>query len=236
VLAGGYEHTQDDGQTILYTGQGGREELSGQQISHQTLTRGNLALACNKLLGLPVRVIRGAKLHSPHAPDFGYRYDGLYRVDDYWRERGPSGFLLWRFRLVKLLETPARGDRTASGQEQMLLRIVHETESGRQVKALYHYRCQICRILLKAPAGPYAESAYIRPCEAPHNGPDALDNLLCLCPNHHMLFTLGGMAIADDFTLLGYEGHLWVDFRHRLNLEHLRYHRTHYWVDPSAEP
>lgn len=235
VLAGGYENTEDYGQEILYTGQGGREELSEQQISHQELTRGNLALACNKLLGLPVRVIRGARLGSPHAPAFGYRYDGLYRVADYWRERGRSGFILWRFRLVKLSETLAQTNCLASEQGQVLLRIVHETETGRQVKALYHYRCQICRILLKGPAGPYAEAAYIRPRETPHNGPDALDNLLCLCPNHQVLFTLGGVAIADNFTLIGQEGRLWVDFRHRININHLRYHRTHYWVDPSEE-
>jgi putative restriction endonuclease len=117
----------------------------------------------------------------------------------------------------------------------MLLRVIHETETGRQVKALYHYRCQICRLLLKGPAGPYAEAVYIRPCEAPHNGPDALDNLLCLCPNHHVLFTLGGIAVADDFALLGQAGCLWVDFRHRISLDHLRYHRTHYWIDPSEE-
>jgi putative restriction endonuclease len=66
------------------------------------LTRGNLALATNKLLGLPVRVVRGARHHSRYSPSVGYRYDGLYAVDDYWRERGRSGFRIWRFRLVKL--------------------------------------------------------------------------------------------------------------------------------------
>jgi putative restriction endonuclease len=235
VLAGEYENTEDHGQEILYTGQGGREESSGQQISHQELTRGNLALACNKLLGLPVRVVRGARLGSIHAPACGYRYEGLYRVADYWRERGLSGFLLWRFHLVKLSETSARMDRSISEHQPVLLRAVHETEAGRQVKALYHYRCQMCRTLLKGSAGPYAEAAYIRPREAPHNGPDALDNLLCLCPNHHILLTLGGVAIADDFTLLGQEGCLWVDFRHRINLDHVRYQRRHYWLDPSEE-
>jgi hypothetical protein len=36
------------------------------------------------------------------------------------------------------------------------------------------------------------EAAHIRPLGAPHNGPDTLDNTLCLCPNHHVLFDHGG--------------------------------------------
>ena len=52
MLAGGYEDTRDFGNTILYTGQGGRDPETGRQVAHQTVTRGNLALACNKLYGL----------------------------------------------------------------------------------------------------------------------------------------------------------------------------------------
>ena len=109
VLAGGYEDTEDFGDAILYTGHGGRDPETGRQIAHQTLTRGNLALACNKPSGLPVRVIRGARQHSPYAPEAGYRYDGLYSVDDYWREVGKAGFYIWRFRLVKIVEASPQG-------------------------------------------------------------------------------------------------------------------------------
>ena len=102
VLAGGYEDTEDFGDEILYTGHGGRDPETGRQVAPQTLTRGNLALACNKLYGLPVRVIRGARQQSPYAPEAGYRYDGLYSVDEYWREVGKAGWSIWRFRLVKI--------------------------------------------------------------------------------------------------------------------------------------
>src|SRR5262245_29761579 len=60
VLAGRYENTEDGGDAILYTGHGGRDPETNRQVGHQTLTRGNLALAVNKLQGLLVRVIRGA--------------------------------------------------------------------------------------------------------------------------------------------------------------------------------
>ena len=102
VLAGGYEDTEDFGEEILYTGHGGRDPETGRQIAHQTLTKGNLALAVNAAHALPVRVIRGARQRSPYAPVAGYRYDGLYLVEGYWREHGKSGFYIWRYRLRKM--------------------------------------------------------------------------------------------------------------------------------------
>jgi putative restriction endonuclease len=117
VIAGGYEDTQDFGDVILYTGHGGRDQETGRQRAHQTLTRGNLALVYNKVHGLPVRLIRGARHPSPYAPVAGYRYDGLYLVEAYWREVGKSGFYIWRFRLRKIPAQPAQGGRTAGSDE-----------------------------------------------------------------------------------------------------------------------
>lgn len=102
VLAGGYEDTEDFGEEILYTGHGGRDLETGRQIAPQTLTKGNLALAVNAAHALPVRVIRGARQRSPYAPVAGYRYDGLYLVEGYWRASGKSGFYIWRYRLRKM--------------------------------------------------------------------------------------------------------------------------------------
>lgn len=243
VLAGGYEDAHDCGEEILYTGHGGRDPVSGQQIGHQVLTRGNIALATNRVLGLPVRLIRGAQCCSPHAPASGYRYDGLFLVESYWRERGPSGFILWKFRLLKLPSVPmalhpikdSYMSTRFTGSTSPLGHSLPQTETGRQLKELYHYRCQICGVRLLTPVGPYAEAAPIRPLTAPHHGPDAAENMLCLCPNHHVLLTLGGIAIADDFTLLGQEGRLTIDFRHHLKREHVRYHRQHCWLDPDRE-
>ena len=53
--------------------------------------------------------------------------------------------------------------------------------------------------------------------------------MLCLCPNHHVLFDYGGFAIGDDLTLLGIGGRLMVRPEHPINLEHVRYHRAHYY-------
>jgi putative restriction endonuclease len=225
VLAGRYENTEDYGDVILYTGHGGREAETNRQISHQTFTRGNLALAVSQLQGLPVRVIRGATHRSPYSPATGYRYDGLYRVEDHWRDRGRAGFFLWRFRLVKESSVPS--------STVPILRVVRETKQARFIKALYHFRCQMCRTRLETPAGPYAEAVHLRPMTSPHNGPDTAENILCLCPNHHVRFTTGSIAISDDLTLMGEEGRLMVDFRHTISTAHLHYHRTHYFSQES---
>lgn len=237
VLSGGYEDDLDLGDTIIYTGHGGRDQLTGQQVSDQLLTRGNLALVYSQLHGLPVRVIRGASHRSPYSPPSGYRYDGLYHVADHWRERGKSGHTVWRFRLTRIAETPVakriaeapESYEPAPRQESTVLRIVRDTAQARAIKTLYDYRCQICGIRLDSAAGPYAEAAHIRPLGTPHNGPDTLDNLLCLCPNHHVLFDYGAIAIDDDLTLLGSGGQLTARPEHAINIEHIRYHRAHYY-------
>ena len=203
VLSGGYEDDEDLGDEVVYTGHGGRDAESGRQVAHQRLTRGNLALAHSSLEGLPVRVIRGANLDSPYAPRSGYCYDGLYLVDDYWQEPGRSGFRVWRYRLIKLPNISTRDDvaseasaafSTVQRRETKVQRIVRDTAQARRVKTLYDYRCQMCGIRLGGLAGPYAEAAHIRPLGAPHHGPDTPDNVLCLCPNHHVLFDHSGVA------------------------------------------
>jgi putative restriction endonuclease len=96
VLSGGYEDDEDFGTFVVCTGQGGRDPQTGLQVEHQNLTRGNAGLALSSLAVTPVRVIRGAGNPSSFSPRDGYRYDGLYRVTDYWRERGRSGYFVWR--------------------------------------------------------------------------------------------------------------------------------------------
>lgn len=107
ILSGGYEDDIDNGDIIIYTGHGGRDPSSGAQVEDQTLTRQNLALVKNKELGLPVRVVRGYEHPSEFSPKTGYRYDGLYEVEDYWRAQGKSGFQIYHFRLVKMNTEPS---------------------------------------------------------------------------------------------------------------------------------
>jgi putative restriction endonuclease len=242
-LSGGYEDDLDNGDEIVYTGHGGRDPETNKQIADQNFSRWNRALAYSSLNGLPVRVVRGSGHDSPYSPSTGYRYDGLYVVDDYWHETGRSGFRIWRYRLMKLVDQPKQPREGQSASETpdapseaprrstTVLRIVRDTRQARRIKELYDYRCQMCGTRLEGLAGPYAEAAHIRPLGAPHRGPDTADNILCLCPNHHVLFDHGGVAIDENLVLIGSEGWLDVHPRHRISEEHLRYRRQHYGVN-----
>jgi putative restriction endonuclease len=244
VLSGGYEDDEDRGDEIVYTGHGGRDLQTGRQVADQNFRGGNRALALSSLNGFPVRVVRkvGAASHSPTSV---YRYDGLYLVEDYWQERGRSGFLIWRYRLIKL-PSPSRPGQAVSEergtysaaprQPATILRIVRNTEQARRIKTLYDYECQMCGTRLVGLAGPYAEAAHIRPLGAPHDGPDVLGNILCLCPNHHVLFDHGGVAVGADLALIGAEGRLTVHPKHQIGAEYLRYRREHYGAPPYPEP
>ncbi|KAK3088894.1 hypothetical protein FSP39_025113 [Pinctada imbricata] len=117
ALSGGYDDNIDLGEGFTYTGEGGRD-LKGTannpknlrtapQSKDQLLSRGNLALCRSQETGQPVRVIRGYKLTSPFAPDEGYRYDGLYRVEKCWYCTGVSGFKVWKFALKRLSDQPS---------------------------------------------------------------------------------------------------------------------------------
>ncbi|MGW4808471.1 YDG/SRA domain-containing protein [Kitasatospora sp. NPDC004272] len=252
VVSGGYEDDEDLGDTIIYTGQGGRDERTGQQASDQQLTLGNAALVTSRTAGRPVRVVRGASGDPQHSPASGYRYDGLYLVDDYWSERGQSGHLVWRYRLVKLpnepllpvpplavptqpaptLPVPA-GQETLTRVEASFMRIVRSSAVANYVKRAHDFSCQVCGIRLGTPTGAYAEAAHIQGLGRPHNGPDIASNVLCLCPNHHKLFDFGMLVIADDLAITDRSteqviGRLREIPAHQIERRFLAYHREHH--------
>ena len=222
VVSGGYVDDDDRGDELIYTGAGGRDASTGRQVAPQQLNRANLALANSLRHGLPVRVAR-------RMDGGGYRYDGLYRVEDYWPDIGIDGFRVWRFRLVKLpaqgVVAEPSGSYEVRRQTATVSRVVRDTAVTREAKALYGFRCQVCGVRLDTPPGPYAEAAHIRPLGRPHDGPDALANVLCLCPNHHIQFDRWAFALADDLSLIGLDGRLHRHAKHALDLEHVRYHR-----------
>lgn len=251
IVSGGYEDDEDYGDIIIYTGHGGRSQESGKQVTNQELVRGNLALAESCKNGLPVRVIRGAYKKSKFAPKEGYRYDGLYRVEDYWKEVGLRGYIVWRFRLRKIegkLESETKVlqeeeinykednkglEKETKRVETRVQRIVRDTVLSKKLKEKYNYECQVCGIQIETSSGPYAEAAHIKPLGVPHNGPDLESNLLCLCPNHHVMFDYGGFSILEDFDLIGIKGVLHVKKNHKINKEYLKYHLDHFYDEKN---
>jgi putative restriction endonuclease len=175
------------------------------------------------------------------------RFILLFRIVDYWREKGKSGYYVWRFRLEKISEKlkeeyilqhdlsisehPKKEYKSTKRISTTIQRIVRDTDVSREIKRLYDYKCQVCRTTIKTNSGSYIEAAHIKPLGAPHNGPDTLENIICLCPNHHVKFDYGGFAILDDFELVGEDGKLFVHPQHNINLEFVRYHREHFYLD-----
>jgi len=243
VISGGYEDDEDYDDFIIYTGHGGRKDGSTKQVVDQELVRGNLALALNVKSGLPVRVIRGRSKKSIFSPNEGYRYDGLFRVEDYWKDEGRSGFNIWRFRLRKIdklleieqniLREESKDYTKANRISTTIQRIVRDTKLSRQIKELYDFKCQICNMVIETSSGFYAEAAHIQPLGTPHNGPDSLENLICLCPNHHVMFDYGGFSIMEDFSLIGIKGELTVKKEHKINKEFLNYHLFHFYDEKN---
>ena len=78
---------------------------------------------------------------------------------------------------------------------------------------------------MDTPAGLYAEGAHIKPLGKPHNGPDEVENILCLCPNHHVLFDRGAIGVQSDGSLIGVGGALRSSRGHWPSSESLAYHR-----------
>jgi len=123
-----------------------------------------------------------------------------------------------------------RADRELAAQASIRApittqRIVRDTQLALGVKRLHGYRCQICGETIALPDGrSYAEAHHIRPLGKPHNGPDRTDNILCVCPNHHVGLDMGCFRIkkAKLRTCPG----------HRISNEHVDYHNSHIYRPP----
>ncbi|KAH7422464.1 hypothetical protein KP509_12G010000 [Ceratopteris richardii] len=106
ISSGSYDDT-DNGEVLIYTGQGGRSP-DGKQTEDQKMERGNLALENSMKWDVPIRVIRGIKDASSPTNRI-YIYDGLYKVEQCWLEKGKLGFAEFKFRLQRLSEQPTLG-------------------------------------------------------------------------------------------------------------------------------
>lgn len=109
--------------------------------------------------------------------------------------------------------------------------IVRDEALARKVKELEGDQCQICGTALRHLNRPYSEAAHIRGLGRPHHGPDELQNLLCLCPNCHVLFDGLEIYIDSDGLVRGTGSSreprpLRRDPRHPMDEAHIGYHRN----------
>lgn len=236
VLSGGYSDDEDFGTEIIYTGEGKRDN-KGNIIADQTITGGNKRLVESFERGEPIYVFRGHKHRSPFSPKSGYSFAGEFLITEHWIEKGQDNFDIIRFKLHEIgttsdsLSNALYEDESPSERrEYKVNRIIRETKIAQGVKHLYSYACQVCDRTISLPTGgEYAEAAHIKPLGLPHNGPDTLENLLCLCPNHHLMFDKYCFSIdPETFKLIGLNGSLTVHESHQLSRSALEYHHHNY--------
>ncbi|PZD95256.1 hypothetical protein DNH61_11910 [Paenibacillus sambharensis] len=86
-----------------------------------------------------------------------------------------------------------------------------------KIKLLYENTCQICGFKMHIRGDYYyLEVHHIKPLGEPHLGPDTLGNMICVCPNHHVLLDLVAIALDNDLIL--------SMARHSINNEYIDYH------------
>jgi len=103
VVSGAYTDDIDYGDTIYYTGAGGRDEDDkyggpAEQTKDQDFHHPhNHALRASCERNRPVRLIRAVN----HNGIKMYRYDGLYNVESADLVKGENGYAICRFKLVR---------------------------------------------------------------------------------------------------------------------------------------
>jgi putative restriction endonuclease len=241
VLAGGYEEDDDQGDFIIYTGEGGNDSTTKKQYKDQSVdSPGNAGLITSQLLGLPVRVSRSHKAKTPFAPPAGIRYAGLYLVTDHKVVTGSQGFKVILFRLDRLPEQEPYESNAQPTVDPVyatttVSRRVRDSAMARKVKSLYNHECQICGVTLVTNTGlRYSEGAHVRPLGKPHLGTDVASNLLCLCPNHHTLLDVGGLAISDEYAVsftptMAPFAELQFKQWHVMEVSNVQYHRNQWF-------
>lgn len=237
-LSDGYADDTFNDDLITYTGFGGQDANTRRHISDQRLARGNLGLVRNYELERPVRVLVRKSLLTGSRQDVSYVYVGLYVVA-HWDWGLRDGFKILIFQLRSLtgqtLDTLVQPELPLAGGSESPQRraststsIVRNYRIAEEIKALYRDTCQVCGTQIHTAAGTYAEAAHIRPLGIPHDGPDTPSNLLCLCPNCHKKFDGHALTIEDDgsvYDLGKRAGVLHQHPRHRIEKQHLAYHR-----------
>lgn len=74
--------------------------------------------------------------------------------------------------------------------------ILRKTSLVAKLKKIYGNTCQICGIKIALSNNKfYSEVHHIVPLGEPYNGKDRLDNMICVCPNHHVQLDLKSITL-----------------------------------------
>jgi len=150
------------------------------------------------------------KIIQRHIQDHSADSDG-YKGDNIFYSAEGKGAGVWGL-CSSQSSTPLASDINPPAIPDRLLiktyRILRDTELARKIKALHKDSCQVCGETLLLQSGEtYAEAHHIKPLGEPHNGPDIAENIIVLCPNHHVLFDYFALSL-DPSRLRSVQGHV----------------------------
>ena len=251
VISGGYPDDCDYGNIIIFTGAGGQSAPgSGIQIADQKIEGANKAMVRAQYDATPVRVIRGFGGDPKFSPASGYRYDGMYEVKQHWFKKSAEGFVVVQFFLESVdpvapplvgqpngVGAPPSGNANPDRRDRRSRGLVRDQEIVDWIKNCYDNTCQVCRIQLMTSAGPISIGAHIQGLGQPHNGPDVVENMLCLCHNCHAIFDSGSFYVNDDCKTITWlhepagsgtsslPTELFTKAEHQIGLTHIKHHR-----------
>ena len=109
--------------------------------------------------------------------------------------------------------------------ESVVSRISRDSSIITYLKDLYDNTCQMCgfKLTLNSETS-YSEGAHVRPLS--EGGPDTIDNVLILCPNHHKLLDHGSILFSKTgkWKSIAESGQLYFKGDHKVEHEYLSYH------------
>ena len=134
---------------------------------------------------------------------------GRFKSDaSVWSQSKPSASVYksgLREDLIPDQSTQEGSDRKIEQQRVEWLRRQRDRRKSASIKQRYDNACQFCGTRLQVSSSQYySEAVHIRAVDSPHDGPDRMENMLVLCPNHHLQFAQGILCIEKiegDYTI-----------------------------------
>lgn len=135
--------------------------------------------------------------------------EGFDGVDLFYSVEG-VGAGVWGLRSA-LKSTPPAADLEEVDPPGRVLtqtyRVLRDTELVRKLKSLHRNVCQVCgQVITLGDGSSYSEGHHIQPLGGSHKGPDIPENILVLCPNHHVMLDYGS-TFLDVSQLRSVQGH-----------------------------
>ena len=100
---------------------------------------------------------------------------------------------------------------------QRVSRIIRDTAISSELKLLYDHSCQICGTSITLCGRNYSEAHHIKPLGKPHDGEDTRDNLICVCPNCHVILDYAAIPLQID---------LLKTLKHNIKSSNVTYHNS----------